>query len=267
MPLGHQFEIIPMSHPCHWRAGTTVHVVVMLDGHPWPGVEVTAGRAGTDTSPTWTATDAEGIASVFLGPAGHWFIKAQLVRPASGLARVQSERLEATLTFHVHDNTDVNEALRAIRAIHGALDPWAVAGYRMGRRALRELELSRGDRDLLAVHVTPFESPYVSIADGVQAATGASAGTLTLRLAQAPAAELRIIFTDRVTGDAVTIRLDEGFIEMMLDTEMDDWEAAALQCLVLSDEEMFGVTRAPEPLLTASLPRTPAGVTRSDEGW
>ncbi|MCW5963624.1 MAG: formylmethanofuran dehydrogenase subunit E family protein [Bryobacterales bacterium] len=75
-------------------------------------------------------------------------------------------------------------ALERVAAIHGQHGPFAVAGYRMGEAALRALGLSRGSFELEVVHHSPAQVQWSCIADGLQAATGASAGKLNLRLVE-----------------------------------------------------------------------------------
>ena len=75
-------------------------------------------------------------------------------------------------------NPNVGNAMQQIAFIHGGTGPFAVAGYRIGQRALKELNLPRGTFTLEVIHKTPNEVQYSCIADGVQAATGVSVGKL-----------------------------------------------------------------------------------------
>ncbi|HMB03411.1 MAG TPA: hypothetical protein VKP69_06675 [Isosphaeraceae bacterium] len=52
-----------------------------------------------------------------------------------------------------------SDCLARVRQIHGAAGPWAVAGYRIGERALAELELPRHSSSLLVVHRCPARVP------------------------------------------------------------------------------------------------------------
>lgn len=74
--------------------------------------------------------------------------------------------------------SSVDETLSRVATIHGAADVFAVAGYRMGERALHDLSAQRGNFALDVTHRTPLEVQYSCIADGWQAATGVSAGKL-----------------------------------------------------------------------------------------
>ena len=77
---------------------------------------------------------------------------------------------------------EVAECLTRVGEIHGAAGPWAVAGYRIGARALKDLNLPRHAFPILVVHRAPAEVRFSCVADGLQAATGASPGKLNLRV-------------------------------------------------------------------------------------
>ena len=76
----------------------------------------------------------------------------------------------------------VDSLLAKVAAIHGNAGVFAVAGYRMGERALREFHQPRGSFALDVTHKTPMEVQYSCVADGWQAATGASPGKLILNI-------------------------------------------------------------------------------------
>ena len=78
----------------------------------------------------------------------------------------------------------------ALKAIHWAAGPGPSVGYRMGDRAMRELGLPRQSFNLLVVHHAPAEVQYSCVADGLQAATGASPGKLNLKLVEASVEQL-----------------------------------------------------------------------------
>ncbi|HKU39013.1 MAG TPA: FmdE family protein, partial [Polyangiales bacterium] len=101
--------------------------------------------------------------------------------------------------------------LAAVRAVHGGAGPWVVAGYKMGRYALRALELPHGSFDLVVEHYSPAEVQYSCIADGAAAATGASLGKLNLNRSDVPAPETRTTYKNRQTGRAITLRVTPSF--------------------------------------------------------
>lgn len=142
----------------------------------------------------------------------------------------------------VSSASPIDQTVDAVRAIHGGAGPWAVAGYRMGNAALKELELTRGSFDLEVVHHTPKEVQYSCIADGAAAATGASVGKLNLSLEEAPAAETRTTYRRRSTGASVTLRLTEGFKARFFDVPRAELASAGREAAGLSDAEIFEVT-------------------------
>src|SRR5262245_60753257 len=68
----------------------------------------------------------------------------------------------------------VDADLAEVARIHGGSGPWAVAGFRMGRHALKKLGLEKHSFDLEVVHHSPQKVQFSCMADGAAAATGAS---------------------------------------------------------------------------------------------
>lgn len=135
-----------------------------------------------------------------------------------------------------------DEALSRVAAVHGGAGPFAVAGYRMGERALRELSLPRGSFDVDVEHTSPAEVQYSCIADGVAAATGASVGRLNLRRVDAPdAAATHTQVRDRRSGRGLVLRLTPAFLSRYRDVPMQGLGAAGRTVLDLRDEEIFEV--------------------------
>jgi DMSO/TMAO reductase YedYZ molybdopterin-dependent catalytic subunit len=136
-----------------------------------------------------------------------------------------------------------SEALARVAAIHGAAGPFAVAGYRMGQRAMRELGLPPGSPDLEVRHESPAQVQWSCIADGAQAATGASAGKLTLRLREAPREATRTVFRRRSTGAVVAFRLKPSFVKRFVDVPPPELARAGADAMALGDDEIFTVER------------------------
>jgi len=257
-PLGHRLEIIPLSNPARWKAGGKVRVRALLDGHPWPRVAISSGHEGRqvhDYAAT-TLTDRQGEAAIELTRSGHWFIKAHLIRPTEGLGRTQWESFWASLSLRVLGKTDVVGDLQTIEAIHGGLDPAAVAGFRMGRRALAMLALPSGATELFALHKSPAEAHYAAAVDGIQAATGATLGRLNLLLEPvATAAESETLFFNRATGESVTFRATAGLSRLLRKSFGAPAREAALRAATMTDEELFEVSplmKSPPAVSTAS---------------
>lgn len=133
--------------------------------------------------------------------------------------------------------------LESVRAIHGAPGVFAVAGYRMGQRALRELHQSRGSFALEVVHHTPARVQYSCVADGLQAATGVSAGKLNLRVEPWEREETETIVSDRKSGARLTFRLRPEFLKRYLDTPREQQAEAAEQVSEMPEDEIFEVVR------------------------
>ncbi len=134
---------------------------------------------------------------------------------------------------------EVAECLARVRAIHGGTGPWAVVGYRMGERALRELKLPRQSFAISVVHRSPAEVQYSCVADGLQASTGASAGKLNLRLEEAPADRLRTTILDRKSGRTLTFTVKPGLARSILDVPSDRLEREGERVARLPDGEIF----------------------------
>jgi hypothetical protein len=136
-------------------------------------------------------------------------------------------------------------ALEAVAAIHGGAGPWAVAGYRMGERALAVLGLPRGSFDLEVVHHTPREVQLSCIADGAAAATGASLGKLNLTLSDATAEDTRTTYRRKSTGQSLTLRVTSAFRARFADVPRPRLGEAGREVLGLRDDEIFEELRAP----------------------
>ncbi len=141
---------------------------------------------------------------------------------------------------------DTETILDAVRAIHGAAGPYAVAGYRMGQRALRELGAERADDDIEVVHASPAEVRWSCIADGLQASTGASLGHLNLSRVEAPEANVHSIVRRRSTGRYVELRLNTEFIDSLGPMNDDNLEELGARVARASDDELFTMSAGGE---------------------
>lgn len=137
------------------------------------------------------------------------------------------------------------DILARVAAIHGNPGVFAVAGYRMGERALQELGLPRGSFQLRVIHHTPLKVQYSCIADGWQAATGVSAGKLNLQLVEAEA-----LFTeveDANTHRQLKFELKPEFLRRYLNTPFAEQARAAREVVELSDDQIFLLVPSPQP--------------------
>lgn len=304
LPIGHHLEFIPLSNPLAWRVGGRAEFRVLLDGHPWPGVNVSAGHDGLGAHgyAMRTKTDSAGVVAVELPVAGLWFVKAHLIREADPLVEQSWESFWATFTFRVADGSaesavmptrlpesprspdvelkgsdatvgaaaerDNASVIRSIVAVHGDIDPWAALGFRMGRRALAELGLPRGSPRLLAVHRTPFEHPYTFIADGVQSATGTSIGRLTLLVVKCDRAAMQTTFYDQSTGKGIAFRLTAETWKALDSADAEaNLEKSAIRLLNQPDDPLFTIVEAeamPKQNDIHPTPTSNSGVDASD---
>lgn len=285
--VGHRLEIVPLSPPIAWASGGSLRIRVLLDGHPWANVPVSAGHDGVEVHgyAHRARTDAAGEAAVPLSRPGHWFVKAHLIRPSTSLASFQWESFWASLTFRVREGEPAQPAAhadsqpeatiaaadaearpaeasaavpienaavpgrdaQAIITAHGRLEPWVAAGYRMARRALRDLELERGDSRLVATHFSPYARPTIAMIDGVQAATGASVGKMNLRYKTVGLEGLRTEFVDCQSGKSVVLRLTDAALRELSALDESEAEAAAMRVLEMPEDDLMTPVVPPMP--------------------
>jgi formylmethanofuran dehydrogenase subunit E len=175
---------------------------------------------------------------------GPWSLLVQVADKTPGRrdGRDYSEvRYKATLTIGAEAafGPAVAACLARVKEVHGATGPWAVAGYRIGERALKELGLPRQSHDLEVVHRCPAEVQYSCIADGVQAATGASPGKLNLRIEEARREDLRTVIRDKKSGRTLTFTLKPEFARSIADLPLDRLESEGRRVAALADDVLF----------------------------
>jgi formylmethanofuran dehydrogenase subunit E len=141
------------------------------------------------------------------------------------------------------DDAAVAERLARVREIHGAAGPWAVAGYRMGERALKELGRPKHAFTLRVIHRCPAQVQYSCVADGLQAATGASPGKLNLRVEETTAEAMKTVIRDEKSGRVLTFTLKPEFIRSVTDLPHDRLEAEGRRVAALSDGEILSVAQ------------------------
>ena len=110
--VGHLLEIIPTSDPRTWVRGMEVEVKVTWEGQPIAGVYVSSGHEGlpAHTFAERMVTDANGLARMTFGSAGHWYFRTHLIRPlavpraatpAPDAPKADWESFWASVTFRV----------------------------------------------------------------------------------------------------------------------------------------------------------------------
>jgi formylmethanofuran dehydrogenase subunit E len=213
-------------------------------GKPAAGVDVRTflGDESSDAK-----TDANGeIPRPEVGKAGVSLL-AQLRDPTPGTLggkRFTHTRYKATLNLVPGPGrgAEAGERLARVREVHGGAGPWAVAGYRIGERALKELGLPRQSFRLLVVHRAPAEVQYSCVADGLLASTGASPGKLNLRLEEAPVDRLATTVEDRESGRKLLFTLRPEFVRSVRDLPMDRLDAEGRRVADLPDDAIFTVS-------------------------
>lgn len=142
-------------------------------------------------------------------------------------------------TAHGDEPTTVDVQLLEVARIHGAAGPWAVAGYRMGRHALKQLGLKPQSFDLEVIHHSPQQVQFSCIADGAAAATGASIGKLNLRLEPSDAQHVTTTYVRTSTKVMVILRPTAEFQAKFRDVPREKLGEAGRLVMSLSDAEIF----------------------------
>lgn len=134
---------------------------------------------------------------------------------------------------------DVELKLDAVAAVHGDAGAWAVAGWRMGEAALKKLGLERGAFALNVEHQSPREVRYACIADGVQAATGASVGRLQLWFTEAKVDKLVTVYTNKDTKQVVKLRPTAAFRKKFMEVPREKARAAGREAMTMAEADVF----------------------------
>jgi hypothetical protein len=221
-------------------------VRVLFQGKPLPEANLGWQLPGDGDHPRGTVrSDARGEALIPIARTGLMSVRlTHMTRPKA--EDYEWESFWTTLTFRVpgDDETAIAECLAEVRQQHGAAGPWAVTGYRIGQRALKELGLPRQSFSLLVTHRAPAEVQYSCVADGLQAATGASPGKLNLRVEEVPLESLASVVEDRRTGRRLTFTLRPEFIRSIQDVPGDKLGEEGRRVAGLLDDEIFRITES-----------------------
>ena len=140
-------------------------------------------------------------------------------------------------------SSSTEAALKEIDFVHGGHGPFAVAGYRIGERALKELGESRSSFTLEVIHKTPAEVQWTCIADGVQAATGASVGKMNLKIEPAAVDAVETIVRDKKSGRTLVFHIQPAFAKRFLDLPLEKLAGAGVEAIALPDDAIFTISR------------------------
>jgi uncharacterized GH25 family protein len=102
--LGHSAELVPLDNPYTLRPGAVFRVRALVDGKPVSGQLVLTGGitvAGVRVAESSVRTGADGVATLRLPAAGHWYVKFIHMVKATGIPGVDYQSKWATLTFGV----------------------------------------------------------------------------------------------------------------------------------------------------------------------
>jgi formylmethanofuran dehydrogenase subunit E len=133
-----------------------------------------------------------------------------------------------------------DEELASVAAVHGEAGPWAVAGYRMAKQAMKVLEA--GPFELEVDHQSPKSVQYSCIADGAQAATKASVGKLSLRWTEVKdAGQTQTTFKNVKTGKTLTLKPSVAFVKRFLNAPRERAQESGRVVLGLPDADIFDV--------------------------
>lgn len=139
--------------------------------------------------------------------------------------------------MHDHADHEHLDDLTILKAFHGHLGPYVVAGLRLGRYALRRLAADP-HFGIEAEVECPDAPPPSCVLDGIQFSTGCTLGkrNITHRVAEGVTAHFR----NRATGERLTVRLRPDSLARavaVLKAESDVAGAAVIEGL--SDEELL----------------------------
>lgn len=133
--------------------------------------------------------------------------------------------------------------LTILKAFHGHLGPYVVAGLRLGRYALRRLHADP-HFGLEADVYCPDAPPPSCVLDGLQFATGCTLGKRNIR--HHVAEQVTVTFRKRATGETLTLRLRPEAMARAVAKMQRANDVAGAACIDgLSDEQLIEELPAP----------------------
>jgi formylmethanofuran dehydrogenase subunit E len=179
----------------------------------------------------------------FVGAAP--IVGAQTKRSAQKAAPTTATQVGPPVAAPNAQEVSRTTTLAEITFVHGNAEPFAVAGFRMGERALKEFKLQRGSFLLEVLQTAPEEVQWSCVADGVQVSTGASEGKLNLKVTVGAAGDVSTSIRDRRTEKTLVFRLTPQFVARYLTVSHEKLDAAGAEVLALPDEQIFVMASAP----------------------
>jgi len=127
--------------------------------------------------------------------------------------------------------------LAGLKAFHGHLGPYAVAGFRLGRYALRRLQ-AEAYFGLETDVWCPEAPPPSCFLDGIQVSTGCTLGKRNVR--HHLAEEVRAAFKNRHTGEVLVLRLRPEAIQRAVEQMQAHNDVAGARLIQsMTDEELL----------------------------
>ena len=127
--------------------------------------------------------------------------------------------------------------LTILKAFHGHLGPYVVAGMRMGRYAVRRLEADP-HFGIEADVCCPGAPPPSCFLDGIQFSTGCTLGKMNIR--HQVAEEVTARFRNRHTGEELRLRLrPEAIRRAVEEMQRKDDVAGAGVILEMAEEDLL----------------------------
>jgi formylmethanofuran dehydrogenase subunit E len=129
------------------------------------------------------------------------------------------------------------DAMTILKAFHGHLGPYVVAGLRLGQYAVRRLQANPHFGIEVDVFC-PDQPPPSCAMDGIQFASGCTLGKRNIRHHVAEGVTAR--FRNRKTGQEITVQLRPAAMEAAVqEMHHHDDEAGAAVIEAMSDEELI----------------------------
>lgn len=139
---------------------------------------------------------------------------------------------------------NLTSLMKKAEDFHGHLGPFLVFGLRIGLIGLRELGVSRNNKELrVTVMLKPYRVPFTCVIDGLQVSTNCTIGNQRLELKESPGIAVKFRLENK--GKKITVSLNpvmfEKLKERLLDDEatMMDVRQLAFEVASIPEEELF----------------------------
>jgi formylmethanofuran dehydrogenase subunit E len=142
-------------------------------------------------------------------------------------------------------DTELQTAIKRAEDMHGHLGPFLVIGVRMGKAAMRSLNLTAEESGRLQVVVkVPLRTPFSCVLDGIQTTTKCTVGNQKLKMRNQEKG-IGAEFSVQGSGKTVRVQVNPETIESMM-TKMAEGtvpEEAAREIEEAPESQLFTVDR------------------------